>query len=134
MEWHWNLISIRAFLSLFIHCLNQMSLKAFPIPRSFLLNASYLQIESIKSTLVSAINFHIFNLLLIVSYPFLFHYNSFFRLVVWCLWPLQSEWNVLHCWTKPRKTERDKVALLQRAQLLLTFYNDDDSTFGLLKA
>lgn len=56
------------------------------------------------------------------------------RLVVWCLWPLQSKWNVLHCGTKPWKTEWNKVALLQGAQLLPAFHNHDDPALGLLKA
>lgn len=56
------------------------------------------------------------------------------RLVVWCVWPVQSKRHVLYSGTTPGKTERDKVALLQRAQLLLTFRHDDDSAFGFLRA
>lgn len=54
--------------------------------------------------------------------------------MVWCLWSVQSKRNVLYSGTKPGQTEWDKVALLQRAQLLLTFRHHDDPTLGFLKA
>lgn len=83
---------------------------------------------------VNAINFQMFNFFVIVSSSFHYSLIILFRLVVWCLWSIQSKRNVLYSGTKPGQTERDKVALLQRAQLLLTFCNHDDPPFGFLKA
>lgn len=53
--------------------------------------------------------------------------------MVWCLWPLQPQWDVLHSWTEPREAQWHQVALLQRPQLLLALHHHDDSAFGLLK-
>jgi len=55
-------------------------------------------------------------------------------MVVRCLWPLQSQWDVLYSWTKPWKAQWYQVALLQRPKLLLAFHHHDDSALGLLKA
>lgn len=55
-----------------------------------------------------------------------------FRLVVWCLRPVQPERHVLHPRTAHREAERYQVALLQGPQLLTTSHSHDDPPAGLL--
>lgn len=55
------------------------------------------------------------------------------RLVVWCLWSVQFEWDVLPTRPKLKSLQRNQMVLLERLGLLTEVHYNDDQTGRLLR-